>query len=347
MKRCLELAEKGFGKVAPNPMVGCVIVHNNKVIGEGYHQKFGDAHAEVNAINSVRDKSLLKNSTLYVNLEPCSHFGKTQPCADLIIRYKIKYVVIGSMDTNPLVSGKGIYKIASSRSDVKVGVLENECKKLNKRFYTFHEKKRPYIILKWAQTKDNFFGIINLKTQISRHKSQKLVHKWRSEEQAIMVGTNTALIDNPQLTVRKIKGNNPLRGVIDEDLKIPSRFHLLDGSVPTIVFTGKTKSSKKNIEYVVIDFKKNVLKQIMNELYQRQIQSLIVEGGAKLLNSFISENLWDEARVITSNKKLNELSKKGNGVEAPKIIIQNISKEKIGSDELQVYRNNLLLFGLL
>jgi len=359
MKRCLELAEKGFGKVAPNPMVGCVIVHNNNVIGEGHHKKFGDAHAEVNAINSVKDKSLLKNSILYVNLEPCSHFGKTPPCADLIIRYKFKYVVIGTLDPNPLVCGKGIHKIASSGCDVKVGVLEDECRELNKRFYVFHEKQRPYVILKWAQTKDNYFGILNLsaqselvsdvpsercripsdKFQISNFKSQKLVHRWRSEEQAIMVGTNTALTDNPQLTVRNVKGNNPLRIVIDKNLKIPSRFHLLDGSVPTIVFTAKKKSLKKNLEYVIIDFKKDVLKQIMNELHKRNIQSLIVEGGQKLLNSFIEQNLWNEARVITSNKKLNNLSEKGNGIKSPKINSPNSSKEKIGNDELKVYQN--------
>lgn len=352
MKRCLELAEKGFGKVAPNPMVGCVIVHDGKIIGEGFHQQYGTAHAEVNAINSVgmHNYASLRNATLYANLEPCSHFGKTPPCADLIIRYKIKYVVIGTLDPNPLVAGKGIHKLASSGCDVKVGVLEDECRELNKRFFTFYEKKRPYIILKWAQTKDNYLGILNLKTQISNLKSQKLVHQWRSEEQAIMVGTNTALTDNPKLTVRKVhpagnfsngvKGKNPLRIVIDRDLKIPSRFHLLDGSVPTIVFTSKKKSGKRNLEFILIDFDKNVLKQILDELYKRNIQSLIIEGGSKLLNSFIGQNLWDEARVFSGKNTLLEIAgKKASGVEAPEIKASSANKRKIGNDELKIYIN--------
>lgn len=339
MKRCIELARKGFGKAAPNPMVGCVIVCDGKIIGEGHHKNFGNAHAEVNAINSVKDKNLLKNSLLYVNLEPCSHFGKTPPCADLIIRYRIKYVVIGMIDPNRMVGGKGIQKLVSAGCDVKVGVLEEECRELNKRFFTFHEKKRPYVILKWAETADKFIGVSGIRNQVSGVKATTLVHQWRSEDQAIMVGTNTALTDNPKLTVRKVKGKNPLRVVLDKDLKIPSRFHLLDGSVPTIVFTARKKSSKKNIEYVIIDFRRDILKQAVHELHKRNIQSLIVEGGAKLLNSFIKENLWDEARVITGNKKLNDLSKKGNGIEAPKIKIQNISEEKTASDTLKVYRN--------
>src|ERR1051326_7252758 len=262
MKRCLELAEKGFGKVAPNPMVGSVIVCDNKIIGEGHHKKFGEAHAEVNAINSVKDKSLLKKSTLYVNLEPCSHFGKTAPCADLIIRYKIKYVVIGSIDTNPLVAGRGIQKLVSVGIDVMVGILEDECKELNKRFFTFYEKKQPYIILKWAETADGFIGIKNERLKITTEKANKVVHQWRSEEQVIMVGTNTALCDNPKLTTRLVKGKNPLRVVVDEKLNIPYKFHLLDKKIPTIVFTAKKKSSAKNLEYVKIDFKKIVLKQI-------------------------------------------------------------------------------------
>ena len=340
MTRCLELAKKGFGKVAPNPMVGCVIVHKGKIIGEGFHEQYGSVHAEVNAINSVKNKKLLKDSTLYVNLEPCSHFGKTPPCADLIIRKNIKYIIIGTIDPNPLVSGRGLQKLISSGCDVKVGVLERECRELNKRFFTFFEKKRPYIILKWAQTKDNFFGIINLKSQISNLKSQQLVHQWRSEEQAIMVGTNTALIDNPKLTVRKVKGNNPIRVVIDKNLKIPSSFHLLDGSVPTIIFTAKKKTSKKNIEFVKIDFKKNILKQITDELYDRKIQSLIVEGGTKLLNSFLEKNLWDEARVFTSTKTLSEITcEKEGGVEAPKMKSKSIMREKIGNDILEFYCN--------
>ncbi|MBI3503014.1 MAG: bifunctional diaminohydroxyphosphoribosylaminopyrimidine deaminase/5-amino-6-(5-phosphoribosylamino)uracil reductase RibD [Bacteroidetes bacterium] len=335
IKRCIELAQKGFVKVAPNPMVGCVIVCDEKIIGEGYHKKFGEAHAEVNAIDSVKDKSLLKNSTLYVNLEPCSHFGKTPPCAEHIIRYKLKYVVIGTLDPNPLVAGKGIQKLISAGCDVKVGILEDQCRELNKRFFIFHEKKRPFIILKWAVTKDNYMGILNLKSQISNLKSQKLVHQWRSEEQAIMIGTNTALTDNPKLTTRLVKGKNPLRIVIDKDLKIPSKFHLLDKKISTIVFTAKQKSSSKNLEYVEIDFKKNVLNQILIVLHQRNIQSLIVEGGAKLLNSFIKEGIWDEARVFTSNKKLNQKD----GIASPEISGKIILEKQIGSDSLKVLRN--------
>jgi diaminohydroxyphosphoribosylaminopyrimidine deaminase/5-amino-6-(5-phosphoribosylamino)uracil reductase len=352
MKRCLELARKGFGKVAPNPMVGCVIVHNGKIIGQGFHQQHGASHAEVNAINSVVATQdlvpLLRGATLYVNLEPCSHFGKTPPCADLIIRKGIKYIVIGTIDPNPLVMGRGLQKLVSSGCDVKVGVLENECRELNKRFFTFYEKKRPFIILKWAQTKDKYIGVksqvpssksqVKGGTQISGGTSQNLVHQWRSEEQAIMVGTNTALSDNPLLTVRKTKGKNPLRVMIDKNLKIPSSFHLLDGSVPTIVFTAKRKSSKKNLDYVIVDFKKDVLKQIMKELYNRQIQSLIVEGGATLLNSFLEKGLWDEARVFTSKKKFSEIAGgKKSGVEAPKIKAPVISKTKTGNDELAVF----------
>jgi len=339
MKRCLELAAMGLGKVAPNPMVGCVIVHNNKIIGEEYHKEFGSAHAEVNAISSVKDKSLLNDSILYLNLEPCSHFGKTPPCADLIIRNKIKYVVIGTLDSNPLVAGRGIQKLVSSGCDVMLGIMEEECRELNKRFFVFHEKKRPYIILKWAETADKYIGITNYELRITNQRADKLVHQWRSDEQAIVVGTNTALTDNPKLTVRNIKGNNPLRIVIDKDLKIPVRFHLLDGKVSTIVFTSKQKSSKKNLEYIRIDFKKNVLKQIIDELYNRNIQSLIVEGGAKLLNSFINENIWDDARVIISNKKLSELSKEKSRVEAPSVKGKLILEKKSGSDSLKVFRN--------
>ena len=343
MKRCLKLAKKGFGKVAPNPMVGCVIVYKGKIIGEGFHEQYGSAHAEVNAINSIKKNNLhlLRDSTLYVTLEPCSHFGKTPPCADLIIRKKIKYVVIGTIDPNPLVSGRGLQKLVSSGCDVKVGVLDAECKELNKRFFTFFEKKRPYIILKWAQTADRFIGMKNEKLKITNEKSNTLVHRWRSEEMAIMVGTNTALIDDPELTVRKVKGKNPIRIVIDRNLKIPSSFHLMDGSVQTIVFTEKKKVTKQNIEFVKLDFKKNVLNQILNELYSRKIQSLIVEGGAQLLNSFLEKDLWDEARIFTAKKNLSVITgKKESGVEAPKILEDIIFKKGIGEDNLIIYRNN-------
>ena len=337
MKRCLQLAAKGTGNVAPNPMVGCVIVYQDKIIGEGYHQKYGEAHAEVNAINTVENKELLKNATLYVNLEPCAHYGKTPPCADLIIEHKIPYVIIGSIDTNSLVSGKGIEKLAKAGIDVKIGVLEKECKELNKRFFTFYDKKRPYIILKWAQTKNGF--IDNKRTednigkalQITNRESKILVHKWRSEEQAIMVGTNTALLDNPQLTVREVNGKNPLRITIDKWLRIPKSYHLFDKSTPTLVFTAVDKPSENNLEYVQIDFDKDVIMQISNELYKRNIQSLIVEGGELLLKSFIESNCWDEARVFISDITI------GRGVNAPILNGNPVSKENIKDDKLWIY----------
>lgn len=335
MLKCIELAKKGFGKVAPNPMVGCVIVHENKIISKGYHKNFGEAHAEINAINSVKHKSLLKKSVLYVNLEPCSHFGKTPPCADFIIRNKIKYVVIGNMDTNPFVSGKGIQKLISAGCNVQIGVLEDKCKELNIRFFTFHEKKRPYVILKWAETKDKFIGTTHFRLQISGNKANKLVHQWRSEEQAVMVGTNTALTDNPKLTVRLTKGKNPLRIVIDKSLRIPSWYNLFNKQAPTLVFTASNKISTQNLQFVNIDFSKNVLQQILTELYERNIQSVIVEGGAKLLNSFIAENLWDEARIFTNNRRLNQ---KG-GIAAPHITGKEIEKRRIENDVLRILKN--------
>ena len=339
MKRCLLLAAKGLGGVAPNPMVGCVIVCNGKIIGEGYHQQYGQAHAEVNAIESVKKKELLQKSTLYVNLEPCSHFGKTPPCADLIIEHKIPYVVIGSIDVNSLVSGKGIHKLSKAGIDVAVGVLEAECKQLNKRFFTFHEKKRPYIILKWAQSTDGFIDAkrsaytSGKALQISNNDSKKLLHQWRSEEQAIMVGTNTALLDNPQLTVREVKGNNPLRITIDKTLRIPKEYHLFDTTTPTLVFTGAEAISSTNLEYIQIDFEQAILPLILNELKNRTINSLLVEGGEQLLNSFIDSNLWDEARVFISDKKIEE------GVNAPVLKKNPTGKETIGDTILLTYIN--------
>lgn len=335
MQECINLAKKGFGKVAPNPMVGSVIVHENKIIGKGYHKSFGEAHAEVNAINSVKDKSLLKKSVLYVNLEPCSHFGKTPPCADFIIKNQIKYVVIGTIDPNPLISGNGIRKLFSAGCDVKIGVLEERCMILNERFFTFHKKKRPYIILKWAETQDKFIGTLHSRLQISGYRANKLVHQWRSEEQAVMIGTNTALTDNPKLTVRLRKGKNPLRIVIDKSLRIPAWYNLLDKQVPTLIFTASKKTSTQNLQYINIDFNKDILQQILKKLYEQNIQSVIVEGGAKLLNSFIAENLWDEARIFTSSRKLNQKD----GIVAPQISGQEIEKKIIENDVLKILKN--------
>ncbi len=324
MKLCLDLARKGLGSVAPNPMVGSVIVVNKKIIATGYHEQYGGAHAEVNAINSVLDKKLLEQSTLYVNLEPCSHFGKTPPCVDLIIKSKIPRVVIGCLDVFAKVNGRGIKKLKKAGIDVRVGVLEKECKMLNKTFFTYHQKKRPYIILKWAQTADGFidiersFSSSKKAIKISDKQNKIAGHKLRSETQAIMVGTNTALLDNPHLTTRLVKGKNPLRIVIDRDLKIPRHFNLLDKNVLTLVFTAEEAKSEHNLEFVKINFQKNILPQILKELYKREIQSLMVEGGAKLLNSFIENNLFDEVRVFTAKKKIKH------GVKAPNLKLAQV-----------------------
>jgi diaminohydroxyphosphoribosylaminopyrimidine deaminase/5-amino-6-(5-phosphoribosylamino)uracil reductase len=318
-------------------MVGCVIVYNGEIIGEGYHEEYGQAHAEVNAIKSVQDKSLLPKSTLYVNLEPCSHYGKTPPCADLIIEHKIPKVVIGSIDTNSLVSGKGIEKLKNAGIEVIVGVCEAECKKLNKRFFTYHEKKRPYIVLKWAQTADGFIDVkrneesTSKPIQISNSDSKKLLHLWRSQEQAIMVGTNTALLDNPQLTVREVEGKNPLRITIDKWLRIPKQYNLFDHSTPTLIYTSVEEVPQENLEFVKINFDKPVIPQILNNLYERNIQSLLIEGGELLLNSFISEELWDSARVFISDKEL------GKGVRAPVINQKPVIRENISGDKLLFY----------
>lgn len=340
MKRCLELGAKALREVAPNPMVGSVIIHEGKTIGEGYHVFYGKEHAEVHAIRSVKDKHLLKQSTLYVNLEPCSHFGKTPPCADLIIKHEIPHVVIGSMDTNSLVAGQGIEKLKKAGIKVELGVLEGECRELNKRFFTHHEKHRPYIILKWAQTTDGFIDYKRLLSdkekalQITNEASQRLVHQWRSEEQAIIVGTNTTLLDNPQLTVRMISGKNPLRITIDRSLKIPGDYHLLDKSTPTLIFTESEKAeSEINMEYVVIDFTIPIVPQILHELYKRNIRSLLVEGGTTLLNSFIQSGFWDEANLFISEKKINT------GVYAPLLIEKPIHTEDVDGDSLLRFRN--------
>ncbi len=340
MNRCLELALKGLGNVSPNPMVGCVIVVDDKIIAEGHHQEYGKAHAEVNAIAKVTDKELLKKATLYVNLEPCAHFGKTPPCADLIVENKIPHVVIGSVDSNSLVSGKGIEKLKKAGIKVETGILEAECKKLNIRFFTFHEKKRPYVILKWAETMDGFIDADRTENntqkalQVSNAASKKLVHQWRSQEQAIMVGTNTALLDNPQLTVRDVEGKNPLRITIDKWLRIPKKNNLFDQSTPTLVFTAADAVSENNLEFVKIDFEAPVVPQLMNELYKRNILSLLVEGGEQLLTSFIKADSWDEARVFVAIKKA------GKGVKAPVMNEQPVRTENSSGDRLLWFENN-------
>ncbi|CAN5765410.1 bifunctional diaminohydroxyphosphoribosylaminopyrimidine deaminase/5-amino-6-(5-phosphoribosylamino)uracil reductase RibD [soil metagenome] len=337
MQRCLELASRGAGKVAPNPMVGCVIVCNNVIIGEGWHEQFGGAHAEVNAIRSVNDQSLLKEATLYVSLEPCSHTGKTPPCADLLIEKEIPYVVVACLDENPLVKGKGIQKLMLNGTDVKVGVLEKEAKFLNRRFFTSIAKKRPYIILKWAQSSDEFIDherdTWEERAIISSPQSHLLVHQWRSEEAVIMVGTNTVIADDPQLTVRLTEGNNPVRVTFDRQMRIPSGAKILDASAPTIIFTQGAHYYTDRAEFIPIDFSKDPLQQALTILHERKFESVLAEGGTALINKFYEQNLWDEARVFIAAKEI------GNGVKAPAIKGKCIREQLVGDDTLKIMLN--------
>jgi diaminohydroxyphosphoribosylaminopyrimidine deaminase / 5-amino-6-(5-phosphoribosylamino)uracil reductase len=339
IKRCLEIAKLGIGTARPNPSVGAVLVVDNKIIGEGFTSPYGGSHAEVNAIYSVKDKELLKQATIYVTLEPCSHFGKTPPCSDLIINSEIKKVVIGCVDSNSLVSGKGIERLKNAGCEVIVGVLEKECKEHHKRFFTFHDKKRPYIILKWAVTNDGFIAPKNRNKQapvwITNETSRQLVHKWRSEEHAILVGTTTVLEDNPTLNVRDWNGENPVRIVIDKGLKIPTNLNIYDTSIKTIFITEKESNNRKNIFFEKISFSNLVASQICDVLFKHKIQSVIVEGGAKTVQTFIDENLWDEARVFESEVSFT------NGVKAPVLNEPKVLSEKnIKGDILKIVRND-------
>ncbi|MFZ1808922.1 MAG: bifunctional diaminohydroxyphosphoribosylaminopyrimidine deaminase/5-amino-6-(5-phosphoribosylamino)uracil reductase RibD [Cyclobacteriaceae bacterium] len=334
MLRAMELAKNGIGHVSPNPLVGCVIVCEDKIIGEGWHQKYGEAHAEVNAVNAVTDKSVLKDAVVYVNLEPCAHTGKTPPCADLLIKHNVKRVVIANIDPNPLVAGKGVSKLIDAGIEVTTEVLENEGYELNKRFFTFLNNKRPFIILKWAQTSDGFIARENFDSKwISNEYSRKLVHKWRAAEDSILVGYNTAAHDNPKLTVRDWSGRHPVRIVIDQNLNLEPSLHLFDGSTPTICYSVLRQESKPNVEYVLWE-KGNTLKGILTDLFNRKIQSLIVEGGAQTIRAFLSEGVWDEARIFTSEQRFES------GIEAPIINKEVSSCEMIGNDELVIYSNN-------
>ncbi len=338
---CLELAKRGIENVSPNPMVGCVIVYRGEIIGEGYHQKHGEAHAEVNAINAVADPSLLTESTLFVTLEPCAHFGLTPPCSDLIVEKQIPKVVIGTIDPFAEVAGKGIEKMRNAGIDVEVGILENECRDMNRRFFTFHEKKRPYIILKWAQTIDGFIDIDRTEkefgepTWITGDKALLRVHKMRAEEDAIMVGTKTAEKDNPTLSVRHCSGKNPIRVVLDNNLRLSENLNIFDGSVKTIVFNSIKNEKNRTILFVKIDFGIEIIPQILNELYNQKILSVIIEGGKQLLESFIDANLWDEAYQFIGNKYFY------NGIKAPKISGNIIGSEILDSDKLLIYKNQI------
>lgn len=313
--RCIQLAKNGLCNAAPNPMVGAVIVHNDTIIGEGYHIRCGEAHAEVNAVRSVKDESLLKESTIYVSLEPCSHHGKTPPCADLIINKGIPRVVVGCQDPFSLVAGRGIAKLREAGIEVKVGVLEEECRQLIRRFVTFNTLRRPFITLKWAESADGFIDLHRTEGHpyiFSSPLSSMLVHKRRAEHSAILVGRRTALLDNPSLTTRNWYGKNPVRMVIDKDLTLPKHLALFDGSVRTLVFTQREDTSNRpNVEHIRLDFKIDILPQIMEVLYKEKLQSLMVEGGSILLQSFIDAGCWDEAYIEQSDAHLKD------GVKAP------------------------------
>lgn len=330
MSRCIELARLGVGNVAPNPMVGAVLVYNDRIIGEGYHEHYGSWHAEVNCINSVaeKNKSLISKSAIYVSLEPCSHYGKTPPCADLIIKNQIKKVVIGCVDVNAKVAGKGIERLQNAGLEVVSGVLKKECIDLNKRFFTFHLLNRPYVILKWAQSGNRKMGSLDSKRIfISNDYSNRLTHKWRSEEEAILIGTHTALKDDPVLTTRLWKGSNPVRVVIDKELKLPSSLKIFNKESETIIFNSIKNEKAENINYIQIkgtDF----IQKMLTELFNLNIQSVIIEGGPKTLQSFIDNGLWDEARVISNTRMFIE-----NGIDAPQMKFFSLMKKEIYLDD--------------
>lgn len=338
MFRCLELAVLAKGNVAPNPMVGSVLAHEGRIIGEGYHQQYGQAHAEVNCINSVakNDKYLISQSTLYVSLEPCSHFGKTPPCTDLIITHGIKKVVVGCRDSYEEVNGKGIEKLQQNGVHVVVGILEDDCKNLNKRFFTFHTKQRPFIILKWAETANGKIAInTNERLLISNDFSNRLVHKWRSEEAAILVGTKTALLDNPSLNNRLWYGKNPIRLVIDKRLELPNSLQLFNHQQPTIIFNFIKHEEQENLTFYLLKEGYDLLEQILQVCYKLHIQSILVEGGAILLQAFIDNGLWDEASVITNLNLIVD-----NGLNAPILSHEIIIKKEIlFGDSITYYTN--------
>jgi diaminohydroxyphosphoribosylaminopyrimidine deaminase/5-amino-6-(5-phosphoribosylamino)uracil reductase len=340
MQRCLDLAIKGAGYVAPNPLVGSVIVQDGKIIGEGYHQCYGEAHAEVNAVASVQNKSLLKNSTIYVNLEPCAHFGKTPPCADLIVEAGIPTVVIGTIDPFASVAGKGIEKLKKAGIQVKVNILKEACLELNKRFFTFHQKKRPYIILKWAQSRDGFMDMNRQNNEkgtfwITAPATKTLVHKWRHEEAGILVGKNTIKTDDPALTCRVYQGQSPIRLIIDQKMRLDySAFKVGDRSVQTYILTEKEVQSAGKLQF--IQPTQFDLGGILDTLYRLDIQSILVEGGPTTLGRFIEENCWDEARILTGETTLNE------GLAAPSLPLQKTLHKafKFGVDTVQIYRHD-------
>jgi diaminohydroxyphosphoribosylaminopyrimidine deaminase/5-amino-6-(5-phosphoribosylamino)uracil reductase len=325
MRRCFDLALKGIGSVSPNPLVGCVITHDNKIIGEGWHKKYGGPHAEANAIASVADQSLLSSATVYVNLEPCAHHGKTPPCADMLVAHRVKKVAISNVDSNELVAGKGIEKLRNAGIEVVTSVLEPEGRYLNRRFFTFMEQRRPYIILKWAQTSDGFMSRgSNDPSRISNELTQQLVHRWRTEEDAVLVGTQTAATDNPRLNVREWQGRDPIRVVIDRNLRLDKSLHLFDGTQPTLIYN-LTRNDGDYVQYTSVT-------DIVSDLFKRKVQSLVVEGGATTLNLFISAGLWDEARVFVAPVEFN------GGLKAP-VLSGGSFASNVGNNKLLLFQN--------
>jgi diaminohydroxyphosphoribosylaminopyrimidine deaminase / 5-amino-6-(5-phosphoribosylamino)uracil reductase len=332
MQRALDLAALGRGHVSPNPLVGCVIVQNGMIIGEGWHKKYGEAHAEVNAVRDVADKTLLKQSTIYVNLEPCSHFGKTPPCADMLIREKVKKVVIANLDTNPLVAGAGMKKLQAAGIEVVTGILDAGGAELNRRFFTFMERQRPYIILKWAETADGFIARENFDSKwISNALSRQWVHKWRTEEDAVLVGMRTAQHDNPRLNVRSWTGRDPVRIVIDRFLKLDQSLNIFDGSQRTICYNTVKDEARPSLLFVKLP-EQDFLSTLVRDLYRQKIQSVIVEGGAQTLQRFIDEGLWDEARVFVAPATFQK------GISAPRLKGKLIERQQIQSDTLKIFR---------
>jgi diaminohydroxyphosphoribosylaminopyrimidine deaminase / 5-amino-6-(5-phosphoribosylamino)uracil reductase len=341
MQRCLQLALLGEGRTAPNPLVGCVVVHNGRIIGEGYHQRYGESHAEVNAIGNVKQPELLGNSTLYVNLEPCNHHGKTPPCTDLIIRSGIPRVVVGAADSNPLVSGSGIQRLRQEGVEVISGVAEEACRSVNQPFYSWHERNRPMVILKWAETLDGFLDmergavITPCINWITDPKLKILVHRWRAAADAILVGATTVINDNPRLTAREWPGQNPLRIVFDPDGVLSDEYAVFDNSAPTWIYRNKPFVSRPGLVVKPVPpDRKTLPEQLLADLHDHQIGSLIVEGGAITLNSFISKDLWDEARVFTGNRRFLK------GIQAPAMKQNMMSQHHYGSDILTIFRNN-------
>jgi diaminohydroxyphosphoribosylaminopyrimidine deaminase / 5-amino-6-(5-phosphoribosylamino)uracil reductase len=332
MLRALELAVLGRGAVSPNPLVGCVIVHDNQIIGEGWHRKYGEAHAEVNAIAAVENKALLKSSTVYVSLEPCSHYGKTPPCAELLIKHEVKKVVVANLDTHPNVAGEGIKKLRETGIEVITGILDKNGRELNKRFFTAVEKQRPFVILKWAQTSDGFIAHENYDSKwISNAYSRQLVHKWRSEEDAILVGTKTVFHDNPHLSVRDWSGRNPVRIVIDRFLKLSDKRHVFDRKQKTIVYNLLKHEEHENLSLIRLD-EKDFLEQLVKDLLKQNLHSVIIEGGAYTLQRFSDTGVWDEARVFVSPRSF------GKGIKAPVINGNLIREETVMNDKLFIYQ---------